>query len=321
MLKNIIPAAYENLYYGLFFLAGFLVPFLTLVLLRGVLPRDKGREFALNGKLSEGKPRGAGILMLTSTIVVAALFVPLTLELIIYLGFIYIEMLCGYLDDCAAASWGRLKKGLLDLAVSIGIAVTYVIYNGSTLKLALFGVSFTLPAAVYVILAVALVWGSINVTNCSDGVDGLCGSLSLVSLVTVYLIMKTMTVDDEFRLILLAAALMLGGYLWFNCSPSLILMGDAGSRALGVMLAVAAMKLGSPVLFLIFAFMLIIDGGSSLFKITVIKLTKNKDFMKNIRTPLHDHMRKNHSWSDTQVVVRFTAVQAIVNLALVGFLM
>lgn len=320
MLKNIIPGGYENIYYGLFILAGFLIPFITLGVLKGVLPRDKGREFALNGKLSEGKPRGAGLLMITAFVLITALFVPLTLELIIYLGFIYLEMLCGYLDDCAAVSWGRLKKGLLDLAVSVGISVTYCIYNGSEVKLALFGISFTLPMAVYIILGTALVWGAINVTNCSDGVDGLCGSLSIVSLATVYVLMSRMTTDDDFKLILLALVLMLAAYLWFNTSPSMMLMGDAGSRAIGVSLAVAAMKLGSPVLFLFFAFMLIIDGGSSLFKITLIKLTRNKNFMKGIRTPLHDHMRKNFGWSDTQVVVRFTLIQAVIGLALIGFL-
>lgn len=321
MLKHIIPAAYEGIYYGLFMLAGFLIPFLLLRIFKNILPRDKGREFALNGKLSEGKPRGAGLLMMTSLVFVAALFVPMTLELIIYLGFIYLEMMSGYLDDISTSSWGRLKKGLIDLVVSVGISTAYCLYNSGRLTLMLFGVSYDLPIAVYIVLATALVWGAINVTNCSDGVDGLCGSLSIISLATVFVLMLNMDADDEFRLIILSAILMLTAYLWYNTSPSLMLMGDAGSRAIGVLLAISAMKLGDPILFIFFAFMLIIDGGLSLFKISCIKFLKMNGFMKNIRTPIHDHMRKNRGYSDTQVVVRFSIIQGIISLALIGFLL
>lgn len=321
MLKNIIPSAYESIYYGLFMLCGFFIPYASIKLFRNILPRDKGREFALNGKLSEGKPRGAGLLMITSLVITAALFVPLNLELIIYIGFIYLEMLSGYLDDSASIPWGRVKKGLIDLVVSVGISATYCIYNAPILKLALFGISFTLPIAVYIILGAALVWTAINVTNCSDGVDGLCGSLSIISLATVFVLMLNMDTDDEFKLLILSAILMLIAYLWFNTSPSVMLMGDAGSRALGVLLAISAMKLGSPLLFIVFAFMLIIDGGLSLLKISCIKFLGLKNFMKNTRTPIHDHMRKNKDWSDTQVVVRFSIMQGVISLALIGFLL
>ncbi len=324
MLKNIIPSAYESIYYGLFILCGFFIPFLSIRVFKNILPRDKGRDFALNGKLSEGKPRGAGLLMFTSFIITVALFVPLTSELIIYIAFIYLEMLSGYLDDSAAIPWGRVKKGLIDLVVSVGISATYCVYNEPTVKLALVGISFTLPTVVYIVLGAALVWGSINVTNCSDGVDGLCGSLSIISLATVFILMQNMInlgeEADDFRLIILSAILMLIAYLWYNTSPSVMLMGDAGSRALGVLIALSAMKLGSPLLFLIFAFMLIIDGGLSLLKISCIKFLKMKNFMKNIRTPIHDHMRKNNGWSDTQVVTRFSIVQGVISLALIGFL-
>ena len=320
MLKNIIPTAYESIYYGLFMLCGFFIPYLSIRLFKNILPKDKGRDFALNGKLSEGKPRGAGLLMITSFVVTAAIFVPLSLENIIYIGFIYLEMLSGYLDDSATIPWGRMKKGLIDLVVSIGISTTYCIYNTPKVDLAILGISFTLPTVLYIILGAALVWAAINVTNCSDGVDGLCGSLSIISLATVFVLMLNIDANDDFKLLILAAILMLIAYLWYNTSPSLMLMGDAGSRAIGVLLAISAMKLGSPLLFIIFAFMLIMDGGLSLLKISCIKFLGLKNFMKNTRTPIHDHMRKNKDWSDTQVVVRFSIVQGIISLALIGFL-
>ncbi|HAJ97954.1 MAG TPA: phospho-N-acetylmuramoyl-pentapeptide-transferase, partial [Ruminococcus sp.] len=118
-------------------------------------------------------------------------------------------------------------------------------------------------------------------------------------------------------LIVWMALFVLIGYLWFNCSPSSMLMGDAGSRALGLLIALAFMISGMPFLFIPCALMIIIDGGLGLLKLTVLRVTKSKTFMKNIRTPIHDHARKNKGWSDTQVVTRFTLLQILLCVVVV----
>ena len=66
------------------------------------------------------------IFILTFT-VTCALFVNLSAELIIYLILVLAAMLSGYLDDSASSPWGNLKKGLIDLAISVMAAVTYLI--------------------------------------------------------------------------------------------------------------------------------------------------------------------------------------------------
>ena len=106
-------------------------------------------------------------------------------------------------------------------------------------------------------------------------------------------------------------------YLWFNASPSRLLMGDAGSRAIGVFIAIAMLKTGSPLLYLLVGVVLIVDGGLGLIKLTLLRVTKNKNIMKNLRTPIHDHMRKNKGWSDPQVVFRFAIIQIVISLAAV----
>ena len=60
------------------------------------------------------------------------------------------------------------------------------------------------------------------------------------------------------------------------------------------------------------AAVLIVDGGLGLVKLTVRRVLKKKDFMDGLRTPIHDHMRKNKVWSDTQVVIRFSIIQVII---------
>lgn len=93
-----------------------------------------------------------------------------------------------------------------------------------------------------------------------------------------------------------------------------MLMGDAGSRALGFYLAVIDLKSQHPFSYLLLAGMLIIDGGLGLVKIFLKRFLKIS-ILKNTRTPIHDHMRIKFKWSDTQVVVRFLIIQVLLGLA------
>ena len=58
---------------------------------------------------------------------------------------------------------------------------------------------------------------------------------------------------------------------------------------------------------------IILDGGIGLFKLLFIRITKIKGFLKSVRTPLHDHARKNMGWSDTQVGLRFAISQIFIS--------
>lgn len=300
-------------------LCSFLIAFFSLKFFKRILPKDQGRAFAVNGALSEGKPRGAGIIFVTSFTLCTALFYPLDIENIIYLVLVYAAMLSGYFDDAAETPWGNLKKGLIDLVISLGIAFTYYFYNGSQVKLYITDSTFTIPAPLFIILAGVLVWTAINVTNCTDGVDGLCGSLVMTVLLPLaFMVTKSGAADMLLPMIMFVT---LAAYLWFNCSPSQMLMGDAGSRALGVFLAVMFLKTAAPFAFIPMAIVVILDGGLGLLKLSFRRFLKIKNFMEGIRTPLHDHARKNKGWSDTQVVIRFTILQIIVNLCFIAFVL
>lgn len=300
-------------------LCSFLIAFFSLKFFKRILPKDQGRAFAVNGALSEGKPRGAGIIFVTSFTLCTALFYPLDIENIIYLVLVYAAMLSGYFDDAAETPWGNLKKGLIDLVISLGIAFTYYFYNGSQVKLYITDSTFTVPAPLFIILAGVLVWTAINVTNCTDGVDGLCSSLVMTVLLPLaFMVTKSGAADMLLPMIMFVT---LAAYLWFNCSPSQMLMGDAGSRALGVFLAVMFLKTAAPFAFIPMAIVIILDGGLGLLKLSFRRFLKIKNFMEGIRTPLHDHARKNKGWSDTQVVIRFTILQIIVNLCFMAFVL
>ena len=141
-------------------------------------------------------------------------------ELVIYLILVLAAMLSGYLDDSSQTPWGGLKKGLIDFAIAIMAAFTYLHYNPNTFDIALFSKTVTLNPVIYGLLIVILVWVSINVTNCSDGVDGLCGTLSAVTLTSAYVLFKVFEIEPYFRHTILLMTVCILGYLWFNASQA-----------------------------------------------------------------------------------------------------
>ena len=297
-------------------MAAFFLPCIFMVKCSGLLPKDAGRAYAHDGKLSAGKPRGAGFIFVLVFLGVSLLFGDITRENLIYLVLITAAMMTGFLDDCAKTPWGEYKKGLLDFLIAVMIAVTFVNFNSTTVYLAMTNQTIEIPPVIFGLLTVILVWVSINVTNCSDGVDGLSGTLSIISLLTLYIIMKLAGTDMEFGYFVLLFVTCILGYLWFNATPSILMMGDAGSRAMGLVIAIAALKCRSPFLYLLAALVLILDGGLGLVKVALLRFLKIK-ILANTRTPLHDHVRKVWNWSNTQAVYRFAIIQIVISVAVV----
>jgi phospho-N-acetylmuramoyl-pentapeptide-transferase len=278
------------------------------------LPRDGGREFAHEGKNSAGKPRGAGLIFICVFCICSILFLPLQLENVIYLILVLASMLTGYLDDRSEKDWGRILKGVLDLVIAVLAAITLINFQGTTIQILSLGIQWQVPKVLYGLLAVVLVWVSINVTNCADGVDGLSGTLALVTLAVLYIVDVRLGASSSFSNQILIFSVCILGYLWFNATPSKLMMGDAGSRAMGLFLALVLLKSTAPFLYIPAAFVLLVDGGLGLFKVSVIQVFHRKNFMSKIRTPLHDHVRKNWDWSNTQTVYRFAIIQAILGI-------
>ena len=231
-------------------------------------------------------------------------------EATIYLALTVSAMLTGYLDDCAEIPWNEYKKGLLDLIIAVIAAVTYINCNGTKIVVDLLNWEWIVPVPLFGLAATVLIWVSINVTNCTDGVDGLLGTLSLITLGCIYLIGKEVEMDRDFSYIILLIMAGVLAYLWFNSTPSILMMGDAGSRALGFFIAVASLKTGHPFLYLLTALVMIVDGGAGLAKIALLRFLKIR-ILPNTRTPIHDHVRKNKGWSNTHTVFRFAVIQIL----------
>ena len=296
----------------------FLLTFVGLRVFEKKLPTDGGREFAVDGTKSIGKPRGAGIVFILIFVFISLFFGKLSFENILYHLIVIFCMITGFLDDASSVPWSELKKGILDLTVSIMTAVVFVYHNGSDIYFAIPGISVHLNPVVFTILAVILVLSSINVTNCCDGVDGLCGTLSIASIISIYALALRLGKAADIGASSLFMITVLLAYLWYNSTPSRMLMGDAGSRAIGAFLAISILQTGAPFMYLLLCIIILLDGGLGLIKLTVIRVFKWNNFMVNLRTPLHDHFRKKGSWSNTQVVNRFLILQILISVIALG---
>jgi len=287
---------------------------LCMNIFRERLPHDQGRIFAVEGTLSKGKVRGAGIVFILVLVIIDILCNEFSSEHITYMVAIVFTMITGFMDDASSKPWNEYVKGALDLLLAIIVAITYLHYNGNSFSIGLLGgMEVTLPVWLYGILIIALVWTSINVTNCSDGVDGLSGTLSIITIGSFYLLAERLGRLNDFNYTEVLVIVVVLAYLWYNANPSTMLMGDAGSRSLVMIIAIASLKSGSPLLYIPFALVMLLDGGLGLIKVALLRFLKIKILVK-IRCPLHDHARKNMGWSNTQVDYRFAILQLTVSI-------
>ena len=304
------------------------------------LPRDRGKAICkdLGGMKSAGKPTGAGYYVTLLLLPVLILFAPLRLWDAMSVLMLYVAMVFGYLDDKALVPWGELKKGLLDAVVSIAIACFIFLGHAENARMIVWmpfvkGLWY-IPFWAYVPVASFILWFTMNATNCSDGVDGLAGTLTVIALtmlaVILYVVVGYRPVAHYFLIPVYAEAARwaivtmivaggFGGYLWFNAEPSRILMGDAGSRFLGILVATASLMSGNPFLVLALSPIVLVNGGGGLGKLVLLRFAKKlgmdigeDNVIRKIRFPLHDHCKKNLGWSNAQVLMRFVLLQLVV---------
>lgn len=284
-----------------------------ILLLRKKLPKDQGREFAFNGSLSAGKIRGAGILFVTAFTVCVPLFVTVSGENLLYLACVFVSMLSGYFDDRAETPWNEYKKGIIDFVICALTATLFATSNPELLSLSLFGYSLKLPLILYIAVGTAFLWMMINAVNCSDGIDGYSGSLAINSMIFISLAGALLTDYSDMRSFAVVMIFALLPYLWFNAEPSSMMMGDAGSRALGIFLGIMLMKTGNILLSVPLCLVFLVDGLLGIAKVSLKRFLKIS-ILKNIRTPIHDHLRKNKGWSNTQTIYRLNMLQAVISL-------
>lgn len=299
-----------------------------------LLPGDRGREFAVGAEKSRGKPTGAGVLFVPIYLGIVILVTPFEMAYLEVCGCVLLAMLSGYFDDRAVTAWGNYRKALADVVIAFATALAISQGQPAEMWLPISKEVLVVSPAVYLACATVLLWVSINATNCTDGVDGLSGSLLLLAYfylgAILYLVVGHKQVagylllphaEDGADWGIMAFTLMgtLLAYLWYNANPSHLLMGDAGSRALGLLLGVFVLATGNPFLIVIVAGVVLVNGATGLLKVALLRFFKIGIF-RSVRFPLHDHCRHKWGWSGSQVLLRFMILQAVLTPILIVLL-
>jgi phospho-N-acetylmuramoyl-pentapeptide-transferase len=182
-----------------------------------------------------------------------------------------------------------------------------------------------LGVGMFSLIAIFMVMLMSNAVNITDGLDGLApGTVMIASFAMMvlcyiagspdlasFLLMPYIEGSAEMMVVAGASAGACLGFLWFNCHPAQVFMGDTGSMPLGALLATIAIIIRQEFLLLIIGGVFLVEIGSSFLQIAFFKATKGKRIFKC--APIHHHFHRK-GWSESQVVTRFWVVAVILTM-------
>lgn len=174
-----------------------------------------------------------------------------------------------------------------------------------------------------IILWVLVIVSTSNAVNLTDGLDGLATVPSIVALssfsiiiyitghakLSAYLLMPNFDVGE---VAIIASALMgaLAGFLWYNCNPAEVFMGDSGSLSIGAFLGYLAIISKSEILLLLIGSIFVIETLSVILQVGSYKMRKKRVFLM---APIHHHFEMKN-WAENKIIVRFWLIAVLSNL-------
>jgi phospho-N-acetylmuramoyl-pentapeptide-transferase len=173
----------------------------------------------------------------------------------------------------------------------------------------------------------AIIIGCSNAVNLTDGLDGLATGCTITValayaglaylaghfyMAAEYLVIPYNRYIGELAVLLLALAGAGFGFLWFNCHPAKVFMGDTGSLAIGGALGTAAICVKQELLLVIIGGVFVMEAMSVMLQVGSFKLRKKRIFAM---APIHHHFELR-GWHESQVIIRFWIISIM--LALFG---
>jgi phospho-N-acetylmuramoyl-pentapeptide-transferase len=310
-----------------FFVTTVVCPFFIPILHRfkfGQMVRDDGPKDHLK---KTGTPTMGGITFIIGILAGSAFLIPRYRDVVVVFLFTVSYGIIGLLDDMLkikkkqSEGLKSSQKFILQLVVSvIFIIYLYKIYgfdygilipftgsfdSGIILKLGIIWI----PFALFVIL------GTDNGVNFTDGLDGLCSSVTIIVAIFFMLI----GLKGGFSVTPITGAVIgsLMGFLIFNAYPAKVFMGDTGSLALGGFVASYALMCQIPVFIAIVGFIYMIEVISVIIQVGYFKATKGKRFFK--MAPIHHHFELC-GWSETKTVTVFSIITVILGILVYLFM-
>jgi phospho-N-acetylmuramoyl-pentapeptide-transferase len=224
--------------------------------------------------------------------------------------------------------WKYLMQSVFGLAVGLYLFYTADIPAATTFYIPFFK-AVALPLAGVSFVAIAYFWvvGFSNAVNLTDGLDGLaagCVAIASFTFLVLALIvgdpalstyLKMPQIIPAAQMAVLAGA-MAGaclGFLWFNCNPAKVFMGDTGSLALGGLLGYISVVVRHELVLLLVGGIFVAEAVSVIIQVSYFKYSRRKYGQGRrvfLMAPLHHHFQRK-GWTETQVVTRFWLIGAM----------
>ena len=179
-----------------------------------------------------------------------------------------------------------------------------------------------LSGVAFVLIATILIAGTSNAVNLTDGMDGLApGTLAVASFALMVLCFIAGSFDtarflmfphiDGSKELMIVTGAMAGaclGFLWFNCAPAQVFMGDTGALPLGGLMAYIAVAIRQEILLLVIGGVFFMEMASVILQVGYFKWTGGKRIFRC--SPVHHHFHLG-GWSEPQVVTRFWVLAVV----------
>ncbi|HIZ79607.1 MAG TPA: phospho-N-acetylmuramoyl-pentapeptide-transferase [Candidatus Lachnoclostridium stercorigallinarum] len=284
--------------------------------------RDDGPQAHLK---KQGTPTMGGLVILTSIIVTSVFYLrdypKIIPVLFVTVGFGIIGFLDDYIKIVMKRSEGlNPKQKILGQFVITGIFCWYLLTSNDVGTAVLIPFTGGFDNGYYLDLGwlfipflFFVVLGTDNGVNFTDGLDGLCTSVTIL----VATFMTVVAVGENTGISPITGAVVgsLLGFLLFNVYPAKVFMGDTGSLALGGFVAASAFMMQIPLFIAIVGLIYLVEVLSVIIQVTYFKKTGGKRIFK--MAPIHHHFELC-GWSETRVVAVFSIITAI--LCLIAYL-
>jgi len=292
--------------------------------------------------IKTGTPTMGGILIVGSVLAGVLLWARMTNPFIHSLVFVTIATgLLGFFDDYRKVTKknskgvsGRVKLVVQFAAAGIAVGYLYFLPETSAYIRELYVPSIKYPIiqdmGIFTLVLLPLVIvGASNAVNLTDGLDGLAsgctvttglayGALTYVAghqiLAEKYLFVPFHPSAGEVSIYCAALVGAALGFLWFNCHPARVFMGDTGSLSIGGMLGMIAICCKQELLLVVIGFVFVMEAMSVILQVASFKLTGKRIFKMS---PIHHHFELL-GWEESKVINRFWIISIIA--AMIGLM-
>jgi phospho-N-acetylmuramoyl-pentapeptide-transferase len=288
---------------GILFILGTVISFVLVVL----------ADRLMGGDLVASVTNGASnVLPQVADVVASSNKVKVWSGLVMALGFAFIGFLDDYIKVVKKRNMGLtiLQKTVLQIVLMVGYLLTLFI-NDPTGSMFIPFVGMIETKIFFWVIGVAVIYCTTNAVNFTDGIDGLCGSVTVTAAVSFIVIGA---LRNCLGVSLLAAALAGGliGYLIWNWHPAKVMMGDLGSMFLGGMIVALSYAIDCPFIILLIGIIYVAEFGSDIIQIGYFKLTHGKRIFK--MAPIHHHFEMC-GWKEVKIVKIFSLVNLLGGIA------